>query len=348
MIAARIALIAAALAALVRPAAAESDVLVIGEGGTERLQVAAIRGAIENALRKDGWSWPSKSPTRKEADRLLQCDNSVAPWACLPASISGLRAPQIKRVFVASIQAVPPKSAGDAASVVVITARAIAATAPPSFVVRQRYCEGASESELAAAAEALTVQLVHELAIQRGATALAIRSTPPDAQVFLDGEQAGVTGARLPTFPGRHSARIEKPGFAAEQREVTIEDGQTLELEVALRAHDLVVTHDPEQEVVRPAPTVRRAPSRLAPGLVIGAGVGLLGFAGWGFYLGHKAGPDEEFLYPRANKLAIASSIAGAAAVGAGVWWLFHRAGDAEPIVATTPSSFLVGWSTPF
>jgi hypothetical protein len=77
-------------------------VLVIGGTAAERGQLTAVRGAIENALRKAGWSWPARPPSPREADSLLKCDDSRSPWTCIPATISGLHAGDVERVFVLS------------------------------------------------------------------------------------------------------------------------------------------------------------------------------------------------------------------------------------------------------
>src|SRR5260221_14380495 len=68
------------------------DVLVIGGGAREQAQGATVRGALENALRKAGWVWPDRPATAKEADSLLMCEDSSAPWTCIPATLGGGRA----------------------------------------------------------------------------------------------------------------------------------------------------------------------------------------------------------------------------------------------------------------
>jgi hypothetical protein len=117
-------LVAAALA-FPRPAHAERDVLVIGGTAAERGQLTAVRGAIENALRKAGWSWPARPPSPREADSLLKCEDSRSPWTCIPATISGLHAGDVERVFVLSVES---RAAPD--PMIVLTARVI--DAPPA------------------------------------------------------------------------------------------------------------------------------------------------------------------------------------------------------------------------
>ena len=54
---------------------------------------------------------------------------------------------------------------------------------------------------------------------------LSVQSEPPGGQVFVDGELAGVAPLELELPPGAHEVRVEKPGFYAQAREVTLVDG---------------------------------------------------------------------------------------------------------------------------
>jgi hypothetical protein len=320
----------ASVAAMPRDARAE-DVLVIGGGSKEQAQIATVRGALETALRKAGWVWPDRPATSQEADSLLQCEDSRAPWTCIPATISGIRAQEVHRVFVISVDHPPAASA----PMLVITAKVIVVT-PPSFVVRQRFCERCSSAQLVRATEDLTKQLFNELAARTGVTAIDVRSDPPGADITLDGVHAGVTDTRLVTSPGTHVAMIEKPGFVSETRALTLEAGQTAEVAVALRS---AAPHPPPG----PGGDPPGHSARLIPGIAIGSGVALVGLGGVALYYGHKGGPDDRYRYTRATAVGLVTGLVGIAAIGAGVY--FWRGADGSGLLGTvTDSATTVTW----
>lgn len=326
--------IACALAAWLahsRPARAESDVLVIGSVTAERGQLAAVRGAVENSLRKAGWSWPGRPPSQKEADSLLKCEDSRSPWTCIPATISGLRASDVQRVFVLSVE-----SGTGPAPVVVLTARVIVASSPPAFVVRQRFCERCSAGQLAQASEDLTRELFSELAARAVATAIDVTSDPPDADVRLDGSPAGKTHTRLVTTAGQHLVSVAKPDFVSEVRTVNVEQGQTVAVSVTLRAAPPAVTPPPATQDDRSF--------RVIPAMAITAGAGLVAFGGVALYLGHLGGPTDRYRYTRATPVGIASIALGLGAAGAGLY--FWRRPDGSGLFGAIDrhGSFIV-WS---
>src|SRR4051812_15323057 len=214
-----------------RSAHAERDVLVVGGGATDHGQLAAVRGAIENTLRKAGWRWPARPPSPKEADSLLKCEDSRSPWSCIPATISGLRASDVQRVFVLSVES---RTAPE--RMLVLTARVIVASSPPAFVVRQRFCEQCSTGQLVQTSEELTRELFDELAARASATAIAVTSEPPGADIRIDGALAGKTPARLVTGPGTHLVTVTRPDFVYEVRTIRLEPGQTVAVGFTLHA----------------------------------------------------------------------------------------------------------------
>jgi len=304
---------------LAREARAE-DVLVIGGGSKEQAQIATVRGALEGALRKAGWVWSDRPATSQEADSLLKCEDSRAPWTCIPATISGVRAQEIHRVFVISVDLPPAASP----PMVVITAKVIVVT-PPSFVVRQRFCERCSSAQLVQATEDLTKQLFSELAARTGVTAIDVRSDPPGADITVDGVHAGVTNTRLVAAPGTHVAVIEKPGFVSETRALTLEAGQTTEVSVVLRS----ATAHPPPGSAGDLPVRRSA--RLIPGIAIGSGIALVGLGGVALYYGHKGGPEDRYRYTRATAVGVVTGLVGIAAIGAGIY--FWRGPDGSGLL---------------
>lgn len=322
---ARPAWIAWALAAWLaapRSAHAERDVLVVGGGATDHGQLTAVRGAIENTLRKAGWSWPARPPSPKEADSLLKCEDSHAPWTCIPATISGLRASDVQRVFVLSIES---RTAPE--RMLVLTARVIVASSPPAFVVRQRFCEQCSTGQLVQASEELTRELFDELAARASATAIAVTSEPAGADIRLDGSLAGKTPARLVTGPGKHLVTVARPDFVYEVRTISVEPGQTAVVGFALHAAPSTgpsTAAPPPNTPLPGAPPATESAEprsfRLVPAAAIAAGAGLVTFGGVALYLGHLGGPTDRYRYTRATPVGIVSIALGLGAAGAGLY----------------------------
>ncbi len=315
------ALIAGALAAGLaspRSAHAERDVLVVGGGAAERGQLAAVRGAIENTLRKAGWSWPARPPSQKEADSLIKCEDSRSPWTCIPATISGLRASDIQRVFVLSVESRPAPE-----RMLVLTARIIVASSPPAFVVRQRFCEQCSTGQLVQASEELTRQVFGDLDARASATAVAVTSDPPGADIRLDGSLAGKTPARLVTGPGKHLVTVTKPDFVYEVRTIDLAPGQTLAVGFIMHAAPSAGA-PPPSGLPAGSPPVTEPPEsrsfRAIPAAAITAGTGLVAFGGYALYLGHLGGPTDRYRYTRATPVGVTSIVLGLGAVGAGLY----------------------------
>ena len=314
----------------VRPAHAEMGLLVVGGGAAEHDRTA-VGAAIEGTIRKAGWSLRANLLTKTERDELLACPNSKAPWTCVPASVSAM---SVHAMFVVSVDKTQTKSG---TSMVIITGKMIA-TDPPAFAARQQYCEHCAEDRLAQAGTELTQQLLRELATQNGRTLVHITSLPTQATVSIDGIQAGDTDALLHTFPGKHVAIVEKPGFDRETREFVIEEGKTVELSVTLRASP-----------PPPAPSASRisTQSPVLPSVAITAGSALILAGGIAIYRGQQDGVDEKYLYTRATAIGVTTSIIGLGALGLGIYLLRQNPSSA-PSASLTSGGAVVGWAGSF
>jgi hypothetical protein len=322
------------------PAHAESDVVVIG-GATEHAQLVAVRGAIENTLRKAGWTWPARPPSQKEADSLLKCDDSRSPWTCIPATISGLHARDIQRVFVVSVE-----SRTAPAPMIVLTGKVIVTASPPAFVVRQRFCEQCSTGELIRASEDLTQQLFGELAARAAVTALEVTSEPAGADITLDGARAGATNTRLVTTPGRHVIALAKPGFVSETRTVGAAQDRATAVEVALHAASPVAPPPPvAAPPVATADTSRS--SRAIPAVAIASGAMLVAFGSYALYLGQLGSREDRFRYTHATAVGAGSIVLGLGAAGAGLYLWRRPDGSGLFGAAGHGGSFLV-WNGRF
>jgi hypothetical protein len=61
-----------------------------------------------------------------------------------------------------------------------------------------------------------------------------VRSTPFLSEVFVDGDSMGYTPAKIALGPGKHSFRVEKPGYNVWTKEMTITVGSELTLDATL------------------------------------------------------------------------------------------------------------------
>jgi hypothetical protein len=63
---------------------------------------------------------------------------------------------------------------------------------------------------------------------------VSVRSTPYLSEVFVDGDFMGYTPAKIALPPGKHSFRIEKPGYKPWTKEMAITVGSELTLDASL------------------------------------------------------------------------------------------------------------------
>jgi hypothetical protein len=61
-----------------------------------------------------------------------------------------------------------------------------------------------------------------------------VRSTPYLSEVLVDGNSMGYTPAKIALAPGKHTFRLEKPGYKAWTKEMTITVGSELTLDASL------------------------------------------------------------------------------------------------------------------
>jgi hypothetical protein len=61
-----------------------------------------------------------------------------------------------------------------------------------------------------------------------------VRSTPYLSEVFVDGDSMGYTPAKIALAPGKHTFRVEKPGYKAWTKEMMITVGSELMLDASL------------------------------------------------------------------------------------------------------------------
>jgi hypothetical protein len=312
-----------------RAARAETGLLVMGGNATDR-ERTAIGGAVENAIRTAGWTLSPKALSKKDSDGLLKCPDSKSPWTCIPSSLS---TKGINGAFVISIDLI---QSDNGAPVVAIAGKMIT-TNPPAFAVRERYCERCADDKLAEAGEDVIQQLTRELAKRSGRTVVVIKSVPSSGTLIFDGEQLGGTDATFATFPGKHTAMVQKPGFISEIREFTVDEGKTAEITLTLRPSAVGETkHDPPPS----------EPSRRTPLIIIGAGSALTVFGTISLIQGQRDAP--KFDYTRATAVGVTVGALGLGAVGAGLYLLWRKPDGAAPTASISSNGVALGWAGRF
>lgn len=316
-----------------RRAHAESGLLIIGGTAAEH-ERSTVGGAIESAVRGAGWSLPSKPFSKKDTERLLNCSDAKTPWTCVPPAVG---AAGIQDVLVVSVEA---SQAENGAPMVVITGKLIV-TNPQAFAVRRRFCEHCADDKLAEASQDLTHQLIQELAVRGGRTVVSFKSQPTSADITLDGAHVGATDATFNTFPGKHVATVQKPGFDSEVREFTVEEGKTAELLFMLHPSSTSVELHP---VSRPWWS-----ARWVPGTAIGAGAALVVFGGISVYRGQTfSGADSRYEYTHATTVGVITGLVGLGAVGTGLYLLWRGPNGSAPSASIGPGGAVVGWTGRF
>jgi hypothetical protein len=82
---------------------------------------------------------------------------------------------------------------------------------------------------------------------------LVVTSVPPGAGVFLDGKDMGVTPSENAKLkPGAHALIIQKDGFAAFEKQITISEGKTDSLSIVLQPKPAAKATGPAAEKSKP------------------------------------------------------------------------------------------------
>jgi tetratricopeptide (TPR) repeat protein len=166
---------------------------------------------------------------------------------------------------------------------------------------------------------------------------LKLRSVPEGAVVMLDGVKIGVTPIERELAAGAHSIVLVDNGMLVGERSVEVRPGAVVEVTIPIERRSA-------------APPPKRA-SRLAPALLwAGGGLALAG-SGVAFYLGQQGGrehPEDRYIYRGATTTGYVLVGAGAAAIGAGVWFWVRGSRESAPIAAIGPDGSYLGWQGRF
>jgi len=200
-------------------------------------------------------------------------------------------------------------------------------------VLLRRVCEKCTEAVLRSTADELMAALTR--ATQKDVGQLRCTSMPAGANVTLDGKAIGVTPLKADVPAGKHEITVQHPSHEDEVREVTVRPGESLDLDVSMRP-----TGAGGNDSTRP--------TRALPiGLMVGGGAATL--AGAVLFFTSEEDDGSKFEYRDTKLAGITLGIAGAAAVGTGIYlYLRKPKTESAPTVSVTRGGTLIGWTRSF
>jgi hypothetical protein len=216
-------------------------------------------------------------------------------------------------------------------------------------VVDKRACAPCGDASLHAAIAGLMQALADNSGLTKGR--IKLDSKPTGLVAVLDGVKVGVTPLERDLDAGAHQVEILRDGASAGARAVTVEPDRTFELVIDTRPPEPVVAKPKEVVVTRTVTktvTVHQK-SRVLPALMIGGGVAAGAVGGVLLYYGHKGGPNDPYIYPKATNEGLGFAIGGGALLIAGVLVAaLGGSSSSTPTAALAPGGGTVGWAVKF
>jgi hypothetical protein len=330
-------------------------------GGTIQ-EVSVAKTTAADALTAAGWTVKDIKFTDKDIAATTRCLTTKKEAACVK---SMLQRHGVARLAVVKLAA--NKEFSELAIHVQLVASGV------DSVQKDRFCTQCTDDTLKAGLAIAVKQATDSMAIASGRTVLEIRTSPTGAMFSIDGEMYGVaTDTKVAIAPGVHKLKFGKAGFAAVEREVMGVEGVTALLEVTLVPSSTGDVHNVADGSVKPiatpgqqngkpaivtAPVVTdHQPSRLLPGILIGAGVVGLGTGAvliWVQKNPDRPPPTEtrtKTYYFGSKPIGIATGIAGAAALLTGIylWKRDDKTSSNGPVAMPTRDGGVLGWAGSF
>lgn len=315
--------------ALPRGARAERAV-VFAAGALKPSERAAVAAAAATAVTEAGWSTAAPSLSTKEDRALAECLASDKREGCVGALLEREHVDRGVMLRVAI--------EGEKKAPTWVVYGWVFRPGGELLALDTRYCESCTSESGAAAARELASALVKAARAETERTVLRVRSTPGSAKVTLDDKPVGVTELELEVYPGTHLVRLERDGYRAETREVSVEDGERALLDV-----ELVPSAGAGDHATGDA---KRRSSRW-PWAVLGAGTLCLVGGGVLLAIDEDRATSGGVRLPEYRDTALGGAIlggAGLAAIGVSTYLLVTReARSPRPAVAVLPGSAWVG-----
>ena len=196
-------------------------------------------------------------------------------------------------------------------------------------VAEKRSCEKCTDATLRTTGDELMSALAGSG--RKTVGRLQVTSTPAGAHITIDGAAAGVTPLAVAVTPGAHQIIVTADGMRDEQRTVTIVQGQTAPVVIAMRPPS---THTPHARL---------------PLAIIGIG-GALALTGVIVYATSDTDTGAAYQYRDTQPLGIGLAVGGLAIAGVGVYmWITGKPhADSAPVAAVLPGGAYLGWGKAF
>ena len=299
-----------------------------------------FRSAMETSIEGAGRKVRNVSIRTKEEALVKDClsniaPSNIAPWTCIKGVVA-LKGKAIDQIVIGSVDTSTSPSGAPA-----IRLSGYLVVSDLGFAIaEERICDPCTDNALKSLAEELTQAQLRRLAVVRGRTKIAVRTTPPGARITFDDEAQGASDTEISTFPGSHTIRLELGGHRVETRTVEALEGKTVEVNVPMRPKD----------AGRPVHPPHSRPSRLVPILIGGAGAAAVITGGVLIAIHDPHGPDmnqrHEFYYATRTP-GIVTAIGGAAAIGISLY-LWQRQSRSAVIAVPLTDGGAVSWNASF
>jgi len=302
-------------------------VIVVGESDARVRELVAAN--VESTLKEAAWSVVALRLSSMEIDKMTACLGSDRPWPCLYTNSLTKGA---ERLLVVQLNIEP--GAGNVKDLVLTGELIVADDTVPS--IERQSCTRCADTELARIARLLTTKLLDNTASRSGAPTLEVKTTPPGANVTIDGLVVGESNAAFITSTGSHEITVALRGYRSATQKVTTPAGKRTSIAITL-----------ERDSTKPPERTDGGRSRLLPGLIASAGVVAVAA---GSLISYNADPDpndrQKYIY---STPGIVLAAAGGAAIGVGVFlWFYHPKSASTPTVTLTPGGGVAGWATRF
>lgn len=292
-------------------AAAERAVIVVGNSKGKELQ--AVTTAAGEAVEQAGWTVVAHKLPPERIASVLQC-SADADSRCVGKVLDDVGADRLitLKLVDETYQKQPVR----------VVYGAILRRGADVLSSGQRYCEGCRDDLLADHVRSLITDLVKDARRKANPSTLIVRSVPSAARVAIDGAALGPADLELPIDPGVHTLEVTAKGHHPHVEEITVGDGQRLEIEVKLVPLDGAKPNGTNgHDGPKVAPRGRRS---LAPWLVV-AGGGALVAGGVVLMVIDEDEVEGGTVVPSyrdSGTGGLALAVAGGAAVVGGLlWW---------------------------
>jgi len=333
-------LILAATTLLASRASAAQVVVVVG-GDADQATRKKLTEAVADGLREHRADLGERALRPADVDALIECVADVASQDCAAKFMETTKA----------ARAIVMRVVRDRTGATTIYGWVIA-TAGATLVVNQRVCEHCNSAQLASSARALLDVLLKDVETRTMPATLTVRTTPPGAQVEIDGRIVGVTPLDHGVYAGRHRVVLHLRGYedSIQTREILAGETTTVDVDLKPAQAAAIDQHPPDEGEVTPP-----RPSRWKPWTVIGAGATIAIAGGVLVAIDRDNGGDGGLQYEHRNTAAIGlgGMGVGAAVTAVGVIWLL-REDDARkpkrsaPTVLVDRDQVLLGYGGSF